>query len=89
MPAIRLVGIALIALCFALPSRAPADLTAANSRKTSSDSFVIGQFDRSTFRVAESEDAGTTLFPRSSAPPVINSGGAVCASAGGSLYPSD
>jgi peroxiredoxin len=30
-------GIAFLALCFALPSRAPADLTAANSRKTASD----------------------------------------------------
>ena len=33
----RLARIAIVALCFALPAKAPADLTAANSRKTASD----------------------------------------------------
>src|SRR5712692_1747520 len=33
----RLARIAFVALCFALPTKAPADLTAANSRKTASD----------------------------------------------------
>jgi len=37
MQANTLAGIALVALRFALPSRAPADLTPANSRKTASD----------------------------------------------------
>src|ERR1700730_17872542 len=37
MQANTFAGIALLALCLALPSRAPADLTAASSRKTASD----------------------------------------------------
>jgi hypothetical protein len=32
-----LIGIALVGLCLALPSRVPADLTAVNSRKIASD----------------------------------------------------
>jgi hypothetical protein len=50
MLAYTLAGIALIAACFALPARPPADLTAASARKTAPD-----------FTLRDSKDASVKL----------------------------